>query len=224
MGRFMATLMTSPPTIRTLADLLEQLGGISPDRVLFQPAPGTATEAHVVELQRRENRLCELVDGVLVEKGLGYRESLLALAMIEFLRAFVLRRNLGLVSGEAGMMRLFPGLVRIPDVAFASWDRIPGRRVPTDPIPDLAPDLAVEVLSESNTEAEMARKRREYFAVGVRLVWLLDPRTRTVAVFTAPDQSTVLGEAQTLDGGVVLPGFALPLRELFAELDRQGNG
>lgn len=80
------------------------------------------------------------------------------------------KRNLGLVTGEAGMMRLAPGLVRITDVPFISWERFPGRRVPTEPIPDLAPDLAVDVLSERNTEGEMSRKRREYFDAGVRLM------------------------------------------------------
>ena len=56
-----------------------------------------------------------------------------------------------------------PGLVRIPDVAFISWGRLPNRRVPTEPIPDLAPDLAVEVLSVGNTPGEMARKRQGLF-------------------------------------------------------------
>lgn len=220
----MTTLLTSPPGIRTLADMLERLGDISPDRVLIQPAPGRATEADLIDVKRREKRLCELVDGVLVEKIMGYRESLLAGALLALLRDFVMPRNLGLVSGADGMVRLFPGLVRIPDVAFASWDRIPNRRVPTEPIPDLAPDLAVEVLSEGNTAAEMARKCRDYFAAGVRLVWLVDPEERTVTVHTAPEQSTLRDETQTLDGGTVLPDFVLPLRELFGELDRQGNG
>ena len=61
------------------------------------------------------------------------------------------------------MVRLAPGLVRIPDLAFISWQRLPERRVPTDPIPGLVPDLVVEVLSDGNTAAEMDRKRREYF-------------------------------------------------------------
>ena len=87
----------------------------------------------------------------------------------------------------------------------------------------MAPDLAVEVLSAGHTPAEMARKRQEYFAAGVRLVWLVDPEARTAEVYTNPNQSTVRHEADTLEGGAVLPGFALPLRELFAELDRQGN-
>jgi Uma2 family endonuclease len=207
----------------TLADFLKHLGGISPDRVLFQPAPGTATEDDVIAIEARENRLCELVDGVLVEKAMGFRESLLAIALAAHLRAFVVPRNLGLVSGPDGMVRLFPGLVRIPDVAFASWDRIPGRRVPRAPIPDLVPDLSAEVLSEGNTDEEMTRKLREYFTAGVRLVWMAEPRLRAVTVYTAPEQPVVLQEGDTLDGGAVLPGFSLLLREWFAELDRQGT-
>jgi Uma2 family endonuclease len=122
------------------------------------------------------------------------------------------------------MVRLAAGLVRIPYVAFVSWNRLPDRRVPREPIPGLAPDLAVEVLSESNTPGEMARKRQEYFAAGVRLVWVVDPEARTVEVFTTPEHCTVLHEEHTLEGGEVLPGLTLPLRELFAALDPQGNG
>jgi len=220
----MTPVLISPAAIETLADLLEHLGGISPKRVRFHPAPGTATEEDVLVIRNSpERRLCELVDGVLVEKAMGFRESFLACALIEILRGFVRQRNLGLVTGEAGMMRLMAGLVRIPDVAFISWFRLPNRRVPTEPIPDLAPDLAVEVLSVGNTPGEMARKRQDYFRSGVQVVWQVDPNTRTVEVFTAPEQSTLLHEMQTLDGGTVLPGFALPLHELFAELDIQGE-
>jgi Uma2 family endonuclease len=208
--------------VQTIADLLSALGGIGPERVRLHPAPGTATEEHVLEIERRENRLCELVDGVLVEKVMGYRESIIALALSSFLRAFVVPRNLGLVSGADGMVGLFPGLVRIPDVAFASWERLPGRRVPAEAIPPLAPDLAVEVLSKGNTPGEIARKLREYFAAGVRLVWLVDLERRSATVHTSPDASKDLDEKSILDGGDVLPGFSLALKELFAELDRHG--
>src|SRR6185437_10703640 len=116
------------------------------------------------------------------------------------------------------MVRLFPGLVRIPDVAFVSRDRLPGGRIPSEPIPSLVPDLAVEVLSESNTPKEMTRKRGEYFEAGVRLLWVVDPRKRTVAVYTKPERPLVLNESQSLDGGAVLPGFSYALASLFAEL------
>ena len=183
----MTTLTTTAPAIRTLADLLERLGGIAPGRVLYQPAPGRATEADLLEVATHDDRLYELVDGALVEKAMGYEESLLAGAILSWLRGFIIPRNLGFVSGPDGTMRLFPGLVRIPDVAFASWDRFPNRRRTADPIPDLVPDLAVEVQSESNTAAEMDRKRREYFKAGVRLVWMIEPRARTATVYTAPE-------------------------------------
>jgi Uma2 family endonuclease len=216
----MASIESPPDCIATLADLLARLGGITPDRIRFHPPPGTATEKDVVEIERRENRLCELIDGVLVEKIMGFRESLLAVAMATFLKNFVAPRNLGLVSGADGMTRLFPGLVRIPDVAFTSWARVPGGIVPKDPVPDLVPDLAVEVISEGNTKTEMERKSAEYFASGVRLLWLIDPGTRTATASTGEKTSVTLTEDQTLDGGEVLPGFQLPLRDLFAELDR----
>jgi Uma2 family endonuclease len=216
-------VLTSIAPIETLADLLESLGNISPARVRFRPLPGTASEQDVLAVHAREGRLCELVEGVLVEKGMGFRESVLASFLIEALQGFVRPRNLGLVTGEAGMMRLAAGLVRIPDVAFVSWERLPGRRIPGEPIPDLAPDLAVEVLSTSNTAAEMRRKLGEYFAAAVRLVWLVDPAARTVEVYTAPEQSMLLHTEDVLDGGVVLPGFLLSLPDLFAELDRQGH-
>jgi Uma2 family endonuclease len=220
----MVAVATTAATIVTLADLLDQLGGISPKRVRVRPALGTATEADVLAIRNSaERRLCELVDGVLVEKAMGLRESYLAGILITILWAFVGPRNLGIVTGADGMVRLAPGLVRIPDVAFISWNRLPNRRVPTEPIPALAPDLAVEVLSAGNTPGEMARKRQDYFAAGVQLVWQVDPNARSVEVFTAPDQSTVLHAMQTLDGGTVLPDFTLPLHELFAALDRQGE-
>ena len=219
----MASILVCSPPIDTLGDLLAYLGGIDPDRVRFQPLPGTATEQDVLRIQAHEGRLYELVEQVLVEKGMGFRESVLAMALISALRQFVRPHNLGLVTGEAGLMRLAPGLVRIPDVAFISWSRLPERRVPTEPIPDLVPDLVVEVLSESNTPGEMQRKRREYFEAGVRLIWLIDLKTRTVDIYTDIERVTSRGEADTLDGGLVLPGFTLELRALFAELDLEAD-
>jgi len=216
----MATGLLSPPDIRTVADLLARLGRIPAARVRWSPLPGTATKADVIAIAGREERLCELVDGVLVEKATGPRQSALAVALSGYLCRFVNPRRLGLVSGAAGMVELLPGLVRIPDVAFVSWARVPGGRVLVEPVPDLVPDLVVEVLSRGNTAGELARKRCEYFSAGVRLIWIAHPVARTVTVYTAPDQSRMLGAAETLDGAPVLPGFTLPLRDLFAELDR----
>jgi Uma2 family endonuclease len=216
----MSPVTLAPPTSLTTTGLVTRVGDIPLDRICFDPQPGTATEQDLLDLHAKTGRLYELVDGVLVEKAMGLAEAFLAAALVGILRTWVKPRNLGAVLGADGMMRLAPGLVRIPDVSFAYWHRFPNRQVQVGvPIPDLVPDLAVEVLSLSNTADEIERKRGEYFTGGTQLVWIIDPRARTVEVFTAPTVSTLLHEADTLDGGAVLPGFTLPLRDLFAELD-----
>jgi hypothetical protein len=116
----MSTLATPPRTVETLADQLERLGNVPPDRIRWKPYPGTATEQDVVDIKANEKRLCELVDGILVEKPMGWNESRLAVALISVLQPFVVARNLGVVSGEQGPFLLFTGLVRMPDVAFTA--------------------------------------------------------------------------------------------------------
>jgi Uma2 family endonuclease len=202
----------------TAVDLVERFGAIPLNRVVENPAPGTATEQDVIDLDEHEDRLCELIDGTLVEKTVGAYESFLAAALIRLLGDFVVRSNLGVVFEEAGMMRLAPGLVRIPDVSFVSLGRLPGRRMPREPIPDLVPDLAVEVISSGNTRQEMDRKLQDYFAAGARLVWYVyhTPR-REVWAYVSPTEYSVVREGETLDGGAVLPGFRVALADLFAE-------
>ena len=210
---------TVPAHVETLADLLDRLGHVPLERIRLHPAPGTATEDDVLARPGGEKRLCELVDGVLVEKAVGFHESLLATLLIRFLGRFLDEYDLGLVLGADTMLRLAPGLVRLPDVSFFSWDRVPGRRLPTTQIADLAPDLAVEVLSPSNTQREMTRKLHEYFAAGCRLAWYVPFNERAVRVYTSPTEVRILHEDDVLDGGAVLPGFRLAIRDWF---DRAG--
>jgi Uma2 family endonuclease len=220
-GVAMSTVVdSSPPMVwTTVADLWEWLGGVPLNRIALKPTPGKAVQQDVLDLIDHANRICELVDGVLVEKTTGYMESLLAMAIGEFLRRFVRKHKLGIVLGPDGTLEILPHQVRIPDVCFITWDQFPGGKLPKTPIPAVAPDLAVEVLSEGNTAGEMRRKLHDYFTAGVRLVWYIDARTRTAAVYTAPEQCTMLGENDLLTGGDVLPGFELSLRELFAEIE-----
>ncbi len=152
---------------------------------------------------------------------MGYDESRLALELAFVLIEFLRKHDLGIAAGADGMLRLMPGIVRIPDVSFISWDRLPDQY---GQIPPIAPDLAVEVLSPTNTQREMERKLREYFAAGTRLVWYFDLKSRSVTVYTAPDRSTVLDESRTLDGGDVLPGLILSIREIFERASRRRPG
>jgi Uma2 family endonuclease len=217
----MAQTTIAPPTIRTLADLRKRLGNIPLDRIRFHPAPGTATEKDVVEVEERENVSCELIDGTLVEKALGFDESRLAWYLGGIVKVYLDEHDLGTCVGADGMMRIAPGKVRYPDLAFLVWEKFPGGVVPHDPLPDIVPDLAVEVLSKGNTKPEINRKIREYFEAGVRVVWVIDPRKRLARVYSAPGQSILLHDDQALDGGDVLPGLVVPLGALFDSICRR---
>jgi Uma2 family endonuclease len=211
----MPTILEPTPT---LTELAARFGAIPADRIRLDRFP--ASEADVLELLDRTDRLYELVDGVLLEKAMGYREGYIAMRIGFLLTAFVDPRRLGVVNGADGMMRLAPGLVRIPDVSFISWRQFPGGTVPATPIPDLHPDLAVEVLSQSNAPQEMNAKLIDYFRSGTRLVWFVSVDARTVTVFRSPDRSAAvaLTEVDHLDGEDVLPGFSVAFREIFANL------
>jgi Uma2 family endonuclease len=159
----------------------------------------------------------------LVEKTMGYLESLLAGAVVESLRKFVRKRKLGIVLTPDGTLRILPGQIRAPDACFVAWSRFPGGELPKVAAPAVAPDLAVEILSEGNTPGEMERKLHDYFTAGVRLVWYIDPRSRAARAYTAPDTYQELTDRGILSGGDVLPGFELSLAELFAEIDLPGR-
>jgi Uma2 family endonuclease len=217
----MATTDATTRSINTLADLQLRLGDVPLDRIRMCPPLGTATVQDVIDVEQKEGRLCELVAGVLVEKAEGYTESLLAAVIVELLNAFVRPRNLGLVTGEGGTMQLMPDLVRIPDVAYISWDRLPGGERPKGPVPRVVPNIAVEILSRGNTPREMAEKRKEYFGAGVDLVWEVDPGRRCATVYRSLSDFDTLTESDRIDGGTILPGFELRLADVFAELDRR---
>jgi len=206
------------PSDWTLADFVASLGGIPLDRIRVSPPLGTATEKDVLEVERQTGCPCELIDGTLVEKTMGYYESFLAMKIGFLIQSFLTTHDLGIVLGEAGTLQVLPDQVRVPDVCFIAWERFPNRQLPSEPIPSLVPDLVIEVLSASNTEGEMQRKLYDYFTAGVRLVWYIDPHTRLAKAYTAEDQCVELIESQSLSGGDVLPGFELPLKELFAKV------
>jgi Uma2 family endonuclease len=201
----------------TVADLSRRFGPMPLSRFRQDPAPGSATEADVVAIYQREKLLYELIDGILVRKTMGAYESLIAGLIITFLNVYARPRRLGSVLGPDGMIRLNPDLVRIPDVSFIAARRLPKGRFPRAPICPIVPDLAVEVLSEGNTKKEMDEKLADYVGAGVRLVWLVDPSKKSARVFTGRGPGRLVREHQSLDGGAVLPGFSLALRELFAE-------
>jgi Uma2 family endonuclease len=210
---------TPPLVLTTVADVLEHFDGIPPERIRLHPPPGTATEQDVIDI----HDLCELIDGVLVEKAVGYYEGQLAFAIAYLIERYLEDHDLGLATGDGAMSRYRPGLVYIPDASFVSWSRLPSRQSPREPIPPLVPDLAVEVLSKSNTRKEMKRKLRDYFDTGVRMVWVVEPRKRMVEVYHSSTEHITLSESDELDGGDVLPGFRVKVASIFARADGRRN-
>lgn len=216
----MATKTVARSPFRTFADVQERVGHVPLERILVFPTPGTATEQDLLDSSIVGDRAVELIDGILVEKAMGFRADYLGAWIIHLLLVFLRDHNLGAVSGGQGGIRFKIGLLRMPDVSFIRWDSVED----TDDIEDpdgawleVPPDLAIEVLSPGNTPREMAIKLDEYAKAGVKLVWYVDPERKEVDVYPkarAKGKKTVaLGGV--LDGGDVLPGFTLPVAKIF---------
>ncbi len=209
-------MIATLPQSDSLADMLHRLGDVPLDRVLAHPAPGTATRDDVLRLCDGDfKRLCELVDGVLVEKAMGQRESRLAMWLAIQIGKYLETNNLGILTGADGPYSLEDDQIRFPDVAFIAWEDIPPDADPNTPMPDWTISLAVEAISPGNTRGEMKRKLKDYFAAGVELVWYLYPIERVVRVYTSELDCQTLTDADDLDGGDVLPGFRVSVQELF---------
>ena len=202
-------------------DFLAALGDVPIERVMFDPPPGTATERDLLHyVDGDEKCLCELVNGTLVEKPVGLWEGRIGMRLGSKMENWAEENDAGAVSGADSTLRMDGGNIRLPDVCFISIDRLPKTLAP---VPSVGPDVAVEILSESNTRREMTDKLAEYFASGTRLAWYVDPPTRTVAVYRdAGDPVRVLTEADALDGEDVMPGFTLPVADLFRNVPAAG--
>jgi Uma2 family endonuclease len=205
----------------TAAELINHLGGISADRIYLRPPPGQATEQDVIAMRATiERRLCELIDGVLVEIAYGFRESVIGASLTSEFVGYSESTDRGITLGAGMAYRLRPGCVRRPSVSFVLWERFPGRKLPKEEIPDLAPDLAIQILRPGNTEREMGRALQDYFAAGTQRVWLIDARAESAATYSSPTRRRRIDKDQSLTGGDLLPGFKMPLKQLFARLRR----
>ncbi|HEV3439160.1 MAG TPA: Uma2 family endonuclease [Gemmata sp.] len=204
----------------TLADVQERIGHVPESRILAFPAPGTATVQDLLDSSITQGRPCELVDGILVEKAMGFRSGCIAFWIGHLIACFLDQNNLGAVAGSQGPIRFKLDLVRVPDVSFIRWDSVEDTdeiENPAGAFLEVPPDLAVEVLSPGNTRREMEIKLAEYAKAGVKLVWYVDPERMEVEVYPRGNakRKKTLGVEGTLDGGDVLPGFTLPVAKIF---------
>jgi len=166
-----------------------------------------------------DHLLYEVVGGQVVAKKMGSREIEIASILDQYLGVFARANRLGRSLVEFIFRINIPkDLQRRPDVAFVSHARWPyTRRVPNVPVWDMVPDLAIEVISESNTAYQVQKKIHEYFEAGVTRVWVVFPEEREVYVYASPTQIQVLCLGQELDGGELIPGFRLPVAFLFED-------
>lgn len=211
---------TRPAAVRkfaTLQDVLDYLGGVPADRVHLFPWPGTATQRDMIRPPTEPKKaICELIDGILVEKAVGFDSSRLATVLTIQIGIYLEANDIGcLNSGGDGYIKLKPKRIVAPDLSFIRWERFPGGQVGYDPCPQLVADLILEVLSKGNTRREMDRKRREFFESGTRLFWVVDPKKQTVTVYHSDTDGQVLGLDDFVEGEDVLPGFRLSIRKWF---------
>lgn len=199
------------------ADFAAVLGGIPEHRVHRSPPPGTADSGDW-EAAFRRGEVCELVEGTLVGKDMGFYESIIAGYLIRRFSEASGDGRLGLTSGEQGFIELPGGQILAPDVAFYLWSSLPEGFNRRHKRPRIRPDIAVEVLSEDNTIAEMDRKRRELFDAGTSIVWMVDPTARTVAVYRTVGDIEVCDTDAIVDGGGILPDLKVSIADMFSEI------
>ena len=219
------TKLMKATTVKISDDHWEQLGRVPLERICMEVPPGKAKVRDAARLlDAADKHLCELIDGVLVEKAMDWKNALLATKVTFWLAAYVDTEDAGVVLGAGAAAEILAGQVRIPHVSFYGWHHFPRRILPEASIPRIAPDLAVDVISTSNTPVEMARKLRDYFSAGVKLVWYIYPKKHQVEVFTSTGGQTTLKTEDTLTGDPVLPGFSLSVDQLFATLTPNRSG
>ena len=159
----------------------------------------------------------ELIDGVMIRMpGSGARHTGIGARCLRLVGYFADENDLGIVSGADGgyFIERDPDTILIPDVSFNRTERIPADGVPIRfwPVP---PDLAVEVVSPSDGLGRIAAKVARHQRAEVPLVWVLNPDTRTAIADSLGRSPVELGPDDSLDGGDVLPGFRLPLADLY---------
>ena len=182
------------------------------------------TAEELWEMPEKPGVLYELVEGELIEvPGSAAVHNLIAALVYELVHDVVQGQDLGLVFTDnmSFVLRRDPDMLRIPDVSFVSWDRVPDEGVPQEGYWHAVPDLAVEVVSPGDAAEDVYGKVREYLSLGVRMVLVLWPRHRSASVRTPGGLARELGPDDELDGGDALPGFRVKVSELFAVRTRR---
>ena len=197
--------------VTTITTEIHAITGKSP----LPPRPMTVEEYARFE-EPEDGYRYELVRGILTvqEPGPGYPHGFLQADLVRHLGNWARQTGRGNVAVEMDcIIHMHPGTVRRPDISVfikpGDWENTPGNW------PRGAPEIAIEVLSPSNTPEAMREKMRDYFDAGALRVWMVDPKTRTVTIHRADGSETIFRDGERLEDPDVLPGFMLEVRELF---------
>jgi Uma2 family endonuclease len=175
----------------------------------------TLDEYHsIIDLPENRDRIFELIDGELVEKMPSFTPSRIALRIGYHFSSYLDENDTGYVTGADGGYIMPDGDVLIPDIGFISKTRLTEEPTREAPVP---PDLAVEVKSPTDRKRAMRKKAERYLDAGTRIVWLVFPDDQVVEVYTPDEDVKTVGIDGGLDGGDLLPGFSLPVREIFGQ-------
>lgn len=161
----------------------------------------------------------ELINGDLVMTPTGFEHGEITTRLLVKLREHVMRNRLGVVLSSDVGYRLPDGDLLSPDVSFITKEKLAGSKRPFKGFPKFAPDLAVEILSPSDSKKSLRQKVEKYFANGTKLVWLIDPNDQTVEVYKSAQESNILRSGEYLIGNTLVPDFTMSIIDLFAEYD-----
>jgi Uma2 family endonuclease len=181
------------------------------------------TAEELWEMPEVPGKRLELADGELVEiPGAGALHTMIVFALARLLEDFVRQHDLGLPDGLAYVLRRGPDHVRIPDVSFVAWERVPEEGIP-EGFWEGPPTLAVEVVSPHDLAEDFYERVQDYLESGVCQVWVLWPRRRSVSIYRTDADTRELGPDARLDGGDALPGFSVRVSDLFEVGVRRGR-
>ena len=174
----------------------------------------TADFRALEDLPENANRILELIEGEVIEKIPRFVLSKLAARIATYIGMYLLQNDIGHLTGADGGYVISESDTFNPDVGYISKERLPVLPEREVLVP---PDFAVEVKSPTDTRRALRRKAEKYLESGTRLVWLVFPESRTVEVYVPDKDDVPKGMDEILDGGEVLPGFQLAVKDIFPD-------
>jgi Uma2 family endonuclease len=187
------------------------------EKTMFAPITPTKPKITLAEyhafcdLPENQNRTFELIEGEFVEKMASWKPSEIAMLIGYFFITYLRENPIGSITGEQGGYVINEDTIFMPDVAYVSYERL-GAEPRREAL--VAPDIAIEIKSPSDTKRALRKKMEIYIANGTKIAWLIFPDEQIVEVYTQHDDVITLGIDDVLSGSDVLPNFTLAIKDV----------